>query len=135
MKRFEVFPGDMLVSCSGTMGKVAIVPENNKQGIINQALLKLTPFKDKIDTLFLKYLLEGDEIQNKYFRNQPGVAIQNVASVSTLKTMQIPLPPLETQREIVTRIETERAIVHGNRELIRLYEEKVKKVIERVWES
>jgi hypothetical protein len=26
-------------------------------------------------------------------------------------------------------------IVHGNRELIRLYEEKVKKVIERVWEG
>jgi hypothetical protein len=37
--------------------------------------------------------------------------------------------------EIVARIETERAIVHGNRELIRLYEEKVKKVIERVWEG
>ncbi|RJP46350.1 MAG: hypothetical protein C4583_19055 [Anaerolineaceae bacterium] len=32
-------------------------------------------------------------------------------------------------------IETERAIVHGNRELIRLYEEKVKKVIKRVWEG
>jgi hypothetical protein len=32
-------------------------------------------------------------------------------------------------------IETERTIVHGNRELIRLYEEKVKKVIERVWEG
>ncbi len=31
--------------------------------------------------------------------------------------------------EIVARIETERAIVHGNRELIRLYEEKTKKVI------
>ena len=37
--------------------------------------------------------------------------------------------------EIVARIETERAIVHGNRELIRLYEEKVKKVIEKVWEG
>ena len=35
----------------------------------------------------------------------------------------------------IGRIEIERAIVHGNRELIRLYEEKVKKVIERVWES
>jgi type I restriction enzyme M protein len=42
---------------------------------------------------------------------------------------------LEIQREIVTRIETERAIVEGNRELARLYEEKVKKVIERVWAS
>ena len=42
---------------------------------------------------------------------------------------------LEIQRETVARIETERAIVHGNRELIRLYEEKVKKVIERVWDG
>ena len=40
----------------------------------------------------------------------------------------------ETLR-VWTSIETERAIVHGNRELIRLYEEKVKKVIERVWEG
>lgn len=135
MKRFEVLPGDVLVSCSGTMGKVAIVPSNNRKGIINQALLKLTPSTEKIDTVFLKYLLEGDEIQDKYFRNQPGVAIQNVASVSTLKSMKIPLPPLDIQREIVARIEGERAIVEGNRELIRLYEEKVKKVIERVWEG
>ena len=37
--------------------------------------------------------------------------------------------------EYWTSIEPERAIVHGNRELIRLYEEKVKKVIERVWEG
>jgi type I restriction enzyme M protein len=56
-------------------------------------------------------------------------------SINDLKAMPIPLPPLEIQREIVARIETERAIVYGNRELIRLYEEKVKKVIERVWEG
>ncbi len=42
---------------------------------------------------------------------------------------------LEIQWEIVSCLETERAFVHGNRELIRLYEEKVKKVIERVWEG
>jgi len=42
---------------------------------------------------------------------------------------------LGNQRKIITRVGTERTIVHGNRELIRLYEEKVKKVIERVWEG
>jgi type I restriction enzyme M protein len=42
---------------------------------------------------------------------------------------------LNIRHEIVARIESERAIVHGNRELIRLYEEKVKKVIERLWEG
>lgn len=35
----------------------------------------------------------------------------------------------------IGRIETERAIVHGNRELIRIYEEKVKRVIEKIWEG
>jgi hypothetical protein len=44
--------------------------------------------------------------------------------------------PLESQGEIVARIEIECTIVNGNRELIRfaLREEKVKNVIEGVWE-
>jgi hypothetical protein len=39
--------------------------------------------------------------------------------------------------KIVARVETECVIVHGGRELIRFAarEEKVKKVIERVWEG
>lgn len=41
---------------------------------------------------------------------------------------------LEIQREIVARIETERAVVYGTREVISLHEEKLMKVIERVWE-
>lgn len=45
MKRFELREGDLIMSCSGTMGKVAIVPAEIKKGIINQALLKLTPNK------------------------------------------------------------------------------------------
>ena len=49
--------------------------------------------------------------------------------------MQFKMSPLEIQREIVVRIERERSIVEGNWELIRLYEEKVKKVIERAWEG
>src|SRR5690606_11385888 len=54
MKRFELKSGDLIMSCSGTMGKIAIVPENIKRGIINQALLKLTPSPKKISTVFLK---------------------------------------------------------------------------------
>ena len=41
----------------------------------------------------------------------------------------------EIKYEIITRIETARAIVHGNGKLVRLYKEKARKVIERVWES
>lgn len=38
-------------------------------------------------------------------------------------------------KKAVSQIEKERANVEGNRELIRLYEAKVKKVIEKVWEG
>ena len=83
MKRFTVNTGDLLVSCSGTMGKIAIVPSQHKIGIINQALLKLT-VKDNLNNVYLKNLLETDYYQNKYFKNQSGVAIQNVVSVKEL---------------------------------------------------
>jgi type I restriction enzyme M protein len=134
MKRFEVFSGDILISCSGTMGKVAIVPNNHKPGIINQALLKLSP-NNRINTLYLKYFLESDLVQLKHFRNQPGVAIQNVASVTALKNIAVTLPSLQQQQDIVNRIEAEREVVEANRRLIQVYKGKIKKVIERVWEG
>jgi type I restriction enzyme S subunit len=58
MKRFEVKPYDLIMSCSGTMGKVAIVPKGVKKGIINQALLKITP-SSKLDSRFLEYYMKS----------------------------------------------------------------------------
>ncbi|WP_346877085.1 N-6 DNA methylase [Clostridium sp. UBA5712] len=104
MRRFEVETGDILISCSGTMGKVSIIPKKHKKGIINQALLKLTP-SNKVLGKYVKIYLQSPIIQNKYFRNQVGAAIQNVASVATLKRMLIPLPPLSIQEQIVEEIE------------------------------
>lgn len=117
MKRFEVFSGDLLISCSGTMGKISIVPSHFRKGIINQALLKLTP-KPEIIANYLKYVLESNEIQKKYFSNQQGVAIQNVVSVKQLKDIRIPLPPLEIQREIVEEIEGYQRIIDGARMVV-----------------
>ena len=62
MKRFELLAGDLIMSCSGTMGKVAIVPKNIKKGIINQALLKLTPSKI-VSTVFLKLWMQSENFQ------------------------------------------------------------------------
>ena len=105
MKRFEVYPGDILISCSGTMGKIAIVPDDYHKGIINQALLKLSVHKDVLNNIFLKYLLLSEYYQNKYFRNQPGAAIQNVRSVSVLKNIKIILPTIQQQKNFVDKVQ------------------------------
>ncbi|MEQ8988711.1 MAG: restriction endonuclease subunit S [Marinovum algicola] len=104
MARFRVEAGDLIMSCSGTMGKVAIVPEDAPDGIINQALLKLRP-SEELRAEFLKRWMQSDDFQDQLSANTMGVAIKNVASVKTLKTLLAVVPSLEEQANIVSRSE------------------------------
>jgi len=104
MKRFELKEGDLIMSCSGTMGKIAIVPKNIPRGIINQALLKLTPH-DQLEINFLKIWMESQDFQNQLSKFSKGAAIKNVASVKSLKDINAPIPNLKKQREIFKKIE------------------------------
>lgn len=105
MKRFEVFPNDILMSCSGTMGKMSIVPMHSPKGIINQALLKLTTNKFLLNT-FLKYWMESELFQDEISKHSKGAAIQNVASIKILKDISIYLPSLSEQQRIVKILDT-----------------------------
>ncbi|WP_237701156.1 N-6 DNA methylase [Maribacter sp. HTCC2170] len=105
MKRFELKSGDLIMSCSGTMGKVAIVPKSFEKGIINQALLKLSP-NPSIDVNFLKYWMESKVFKLKIEELSMGAAIKNVASVKILKEIMVPIPPIEIQKRIIQRIDS-----------------------------
>jgi type I restriction enzyme S subunit len=121
MSRFELFPGDLIMSCSGTMGKIAIVPESIKSGIINQALLKLTPSK-KINRYFLKFWMQSNDFQNKIEELAQGAAIQNMASVKILKMIDVPIIPHNAQAEIVNRLDI---FWNDCNELENIYQQKI----------
>lgn len=57
LKRFSVKPGDLIVSYSGTIGKTFVIPENAPEGVINHALLKLTPHKE-LNVFYLQFSLK-----------------------------------------------------------------------------
>ncbi len=104
MKRFEVKPGDIIMSCSGvTLGRVAVIPEGIKQGIINQALLKLTPIG--VDVHFLKNWLRSKIFQDIIKEYSGGAAIPNVPSAKILKDIVISVPSLDEQKEIVKELD------------------------------
>lgn len=121
MKRFELNSGDLIMSCSGTMGKIAIVPENIKKGIINQALLKLSP-SNEISSVFLKLWMESQSFQESLKKYSQGAAIQNVASVAILKNIEIPLPPLPQQKKIVRVLDTASTLVEKQKVLLKNYD-------------
>ncbi len=132
MKRFQVQTNDLIMSCSGTMGKTAIVPQNAPRGVINQALLKLT-VKHNLIVKFLKLWMDSGDFQKLVAFNVRGVAIQNVASIKILQALQIPLPPLEVQKQIVAEIEAEQEVVDGNKKLIEKMGRKIEGKIGEVW--
>lgn len=99
MKRFAVKAGDIIMSCSGTMGRLAIVPDKFIEGIINQALLKLTVSKNN-DVLFIFNMLKLPQNQEQILSQSGGGAIKNVASVTMLKEIKIFLPSLSEQQKI-----------------------------------
>ncbi len=47
--------------------------------------------------------------------------------------IQIPLPLLSVQKEIVVQIEAVQKMVNGNKKLIEIYEKKIKDKIGEVW--
>ena len=122
MKRFELFPGDIIMSCSGvTLGRVAIVPDGIPKGIINQALLKLTP-KKNVNVHFIKHWLRSSIFQKIIFDYSGGAAIPNVPSAKILKDIKIPCPSLKEQERIVAEIEI---VLNESKRLEGIYQRKI----------
>lgn len=99
LKRFAVRPNEIIMSCSGTMGKFAIIPENAKVGVINQALLKLS-VKNNYNLLFIKMSLEHPINQKKLLSKSAGGVIKNVVSVELIKELDLLVPDSKEQQKI-----------------------------------
>ncbi|NLL78932.1 MAG: restriction endonuclease subunit S [Clostridiales bacterium] len=94
LKRFECLPGDILMSCSGTMGELYQLPDGCEKGVINQALCKFTLNERILPICFLVYMKQTiGNLETK------GSGIQNIAAVSYVKQMPINLPPMDVQNE------------------------------------
>jgi len=104
LKGFKVYPGDLIVSCAGTVGETYQLPDDIEPGIINQALMRVKINSNMNLQYFLMYFDEilRDDIRSK----SKGTAIKNIPPFSVLKLMPYPLPPLAEQQRIVDRIQS-----------------------------
>ncbi|EAL9261689.1 restriction endonuclease subunit S [Campylobacter jejuni] len=101
LEAFKATEGDLLISCSGTLGKIVELPKDTEMGIINQALLKIRLNNIKILNSYFIYYFNSPIMQEKILESTLDSAIKNIASVKILKQIEIPLPPLKKQERIV----------------------------------
>lgn len=105
LKAFEVKPYDLIISCSGTVGKVAIAPPNMERGVINQALLKIALNNNALINEYFKILFPAFFMRTDTLSDLKGTAQKNMVSVDTLRKEPFPYPPLAEQRRIVAKVD------------------------------
>ena len=101
MKRFQVKKDDLIISCSGTVGKVSIIKDDDPKGIISQALLLLRADTSKVLPLYLKYFFSSREGYNAIVSRSSGSVQVNIAKRSVIEQIPLKLPQIKTQRKIV----------------------------------
>lgn len=110
LSRFEIKEGDIIMSCSGTIGEFYEIPIGAEKGIMNQALLKYTLNKN-IHKIYFLYVMEW--VKENF--EKKGSGLQNIGSVKTIKSTDISLPPLPLQQEFADKIEA----IEKQKELIK----------------
>ena len=123
--------GDILVSAVGTLGVSWIVNHDNPFYFKDGNLVWLKDIKEEANPNFVKQVLDIF-IPNQIHILSAGAAYKALTIVK-LKQLKIPLPNSKTQNQIVAQIEKEQALVNSNKQLIEIYEQKIKDRIAKVW--
>jgi type I restriction enzyme M protein len=129
--------GDLLISMTGTIGKedygnVCKIDIDNKF-LLNQRVGKFEIFSDELDSDYLYYLTNTETFRRQIFFNTSGGVRQANISNKGIESINIPLPSLPEQLEIVSQIQKEQSLVSANTELILIYEDKIKSEFKKLW--
>ena len=101
LRRFEVRPGDLIMSCRGTIGEVYELPSNAPVGIIHPSLMKIRLKNGRFGRTFFKTIL--DKIVKGEDTN--GGCVQMAITAKALGNKLVIHPPLEIQNEFAKKIE------------------------------
>ena len=94
-KKYEVSPGDLLVSWSATLG--VFVWEGPDTALVNQHIFRVVPDHGRIDPCYLRYMLSDALVRME--QHLHGATMKHVNRGEFLATT-IPLPPLDKQQRI-----------------------------------
>jgi len=92
--------GDVLLSCSGTVGRCCICDISNCVMVRSVALIAVRI----ISSLYLQYAIQSPVVQKQIQKKQKQVAQANIFQAE-IKALLLPLPPLAEQKRIVAKID------------------------------
>ncbi len=99
LKRYQVYPGDVLISIMATNGKSAVVPNDIPTSINTKHLAAITPNTQKVLPFYLKYAIQYHPFILKQLRKNMKGAIMSGLNLSIIKKLQLSQPPILIQNK------------------------------------
>lgn len=99
LRRYTVFPGDVIVTIMGTTGRSAVVPEDIPTAITTKHLATITLDRNEAEPEFVSQaLFRHPEVLGQISAANRG-AIMRGLNLGLIKSLRLPVPPLPRQRE------------------------------------
>lgn len=109
LKAFEVFPGDLLVTTRGTIGRCLVIPENAEHGILHPCLMRLQLDSSVVKDRYLEILIEDSGSVLDQLKVMSNATTIEVIYSETLKEVWLPMPPANEQEIIIAYLDREMA--------------------------
>jgi type I restriction enzyme M protein len=132
MARSQVKTWDVLLNITGaSIGRCAVYRQASDANV-NQHVCIIRLDRDKMEPEYLSFFINQPSFQDYIMRIQSGASRQAL-NYQQIREFEIPVPPLDTQRQIVAELEAERKLVDANRELIARMEKKMQAKLAEIW--
>jgi len=120
LDRYMLEEGDLLMSLTGNVGRVAILKKEFMPAALNQRVACLRLKTDRITKDYLFHVLNSDFFEQQCIQSSKGVAQKNM-STEWLKDYEIPMYSKEQQESIAYILDkTKNIIISQNHELQKL---------------
>ena len=125
---------DIVLTTRGTVGNIAIydksVPYENIR--INSGMLIFRPEEKVFNPFYIFWLFQSQSIKDQ-LKNISSGSAQPQLPIRDLKHLKIPIPDKSIQDKIVKQLEKEKNYIQTIREIITIFEQKIKDKISKIW--
>lgn len=129
--RCFVEEGDFLISRSGSIGITAIVSKEASGFAFGSFMIKFQIKEKEVVPFYLSFLINSRIMQEQIIRERIG-AIQGNITIPSIKSLNIPVPPLSIQRKIAQEVKSRREQAKRLKQEAKEAVEKVKGEVERM---